>query len=150
MYLSGGATVKRIKDLKTRGVGTHGIQRKASVGDAVREFLEKDVSSLVVYDGEKMVGIFTKNDLVGCSCHPDGIRGLKVGDYMETGVFTTTVDADLDDVMKVMTDKGFRHVPVLEGNRVVGMVTSIDILVHQRTHFGEQTDELLRYIQGSY
>ena len=143
--------MKRIKDLKTRGVGTHGIQREASVADAVREFLEKDVSALVVYDGEKMVGIFTKNDLVRCcSCDPDGIRGLKVRDHMKTGVFTTTVDADLDDVMKVMTDKGFRHVPVLEGNRVVGMVTSIDILVHQRTHFGEQTDELLRYIQGSY
>ena len=51
-YLSGGATVKRIKDLKTRGVGTHGIQREASVEDAVREFLEKEVSALVVYDGE--------------------------------------------------------------------------------------------------
>ena len=143
--------MKRIKDLKTRGVGTHGIQREASVEDAVREFLEKDISALVVYDGGKMVGIFTKNDLVRCcSCHPNEVRGLKVGDYMETGVFTTTVDADLDDVMKVMMDKGFRHVPVLEGNRVVGMVTSIDILVHQRAHFGEQRDELLRYIQGSY
>ena len=142
--------MKRIKDLKTRGVGTHGIQREASVADAVREFLEKDVSALVVYDGEKMVGIFTKNDLVSCSSHPDGIRKLKVGDHMETGVFTTTVDADLDDVMKVMLDEGFRHVPVLEDNRVIGMVTSIDILVHQRAHLGEQRDELLRYIQGSY
>ena len=142
--------MKRIKDLKTRGVGTHGIQREASVEDAVREFLEKDISALVVYDGEKMVGIFTKNDLVSCSCHPDGIRGLKVGDYMETGVFTTTVDADLDDVMSIMRAEGFRHVPVLEDSRVVGMVTSIDILVHQRAHLGEQKDELLRYIQGSY
>ncbi len=142
--------MKRIRDLKTRGVGTHGIQREASVEDAARDFLEKDVSALVVYDGEEMVGIFTKNDLVSCSCHPDGIRSLKVSDYMETGLFTTTVDADLDDVIKVMIDKGFRHVPVLEGNRVVGMVTSIDILVYQRAHLGEQRDELLRYIQGSY
>ena len=143
--------MKRIKDLKTRGVGTHGIQREASVEDAVREFFEKEVSALVVYDGEEMVGIFTKNDLVRCcSCHPDGTRGLKVGDHMETRVFTTTVDSDLDEVMKVMMDKGFRHVPVLEGNRVVGMVTSVDILVYQRTHLGAERDELLRYIQGSY
>ena len=150
-YRSGGATVKRIKDLKTRGVGTHGIQQEASVEDAVREFLEKDISALVVYDAERMVGIFTKNDLVRCcSRHPDGIRGMKVRDHMKTDAFTTTVDADLDEVMKVMMDRGFRHVPVLEGSRVVGMVTSIDILVHQRAHLGEQSAELLRYIQGSY
>ncbi len=143
--------MKRIKDLRTRKVGTHGIQREASVEDAVHELLDKEVGALVVYDGGKMVGIFTKNDLVTCcSCHPDGIRGLKVEDYMKTGLFTTTVDADLDDVMKVMIDNGFRHVPVLEGNRVVGMVTSIDILVHQRADLRGQRDELIRYIQGSY
>jgi signal-transduction protein with cAMP-binding, CBS, and nucleotidyltransferase domain len=49
-----------------------------------------------------------------------------------------------------MMDRGFRHVPVLEDGRVVGMVTSIDILVHERARLGEQSAELLRYIQGSY
>ena len=142
--------MKRIKDLRTRGIGTHGIQQESSVEDAVREFLVKDVSALVVYDGEKMVGIFTRNDLVRCcGDHPDGIRGLKVGDYMKTDVFTTTVDANLDDVMEIMLKKGFRQVPVLEGDKVVGMVTSIDILVHQKSHLGDERAALLRYIEGS-
>ena len=143
--------MKRIKDLRTRRVGTHGIQQESSVEDAVREFLVKEVSALVVYDGEKMVGIFTRNDLVRCcGDHPDGIRGLKVGDHMKTDVFTTTVDANLDDVMEIMLKRGFRHVPVLEGDKVIGMVTSVDILVHQKSHLGDESAALLRYIQGSY
>ncbi|MBW2243313.1 MAG: CBS domain-containing protein [Deltaproteobacteria bacterium] len=142
--------MKRIKDLRTRRLGTHGIQQEASVEDAVREFLTTDVSALVVYDGKKLAGIFTKNDLVRCvGDHPDGIRGINARDYMQTNVFTATVDADLDNVMEVMVEKGFRHVPVLEGDEVVGMVTSIDILVHQKSHLGSERDELVRYIQGS-
>ena len=142
--------MKRIKDLRTRGLGTHGIQQEASVEDAVREFLAREVGSLVVYDGKKLAGIFTKNDLVRCvGDHPDGIRGIKVGDYIKRNVFTATVDANLDEVMEAMVEKGFRHVPVLEGDEVVGMVTSIDILIHQKSHLGSERDELLRYIQGS-
>lgn len=142
--------MKRIKDLRTRGLGTHGIQQESSVEDAVREFLATDVSALVVYNGKKLVSIFTKNDLVRCvGDHPDGIRGIKVSDYMKTNLFTATLDANLDDVMEVMVEKGFRHVPVLEGDEVVGMVTSIDILLHQKSHLGSERDELVRYIQGS-
>ncbi len=142
--------MKRIKDLRTRGLGTHGIQQESSVEDAVREFLATDASVLVVYDGKKLVGIFTKNDLVRCvGDHPDGIRGIKVGDYMQANLFTVTVDADLDEVMEVMVEKGFHHVPVLEGDEVVGMVTSSDILLQQKSHLGGERDELVRYIQGS-
>ena len=60
----GSRIVKRIKDLRTRGLGTVGIQQESSVEDAVREFLATDLGALVVYDGKKLVGIFTRNDLV--------------------------------------------------------------------------------------
>ena len=71
--------MKRIKDLKTRKGGVQGISQDASIVDAIQRFLEVDVSALVVYDdGEKLVGIFTKNDLVRCCAqHPDGIREVK-------------------------------------------------------------------------
>lgn len=143
--------MERIKDLKTRGIGTYDVQADASIEDAVLEFLDKCISALIVYDGKKMVGIFTKNDLVRCcASNPDGIRGLKVADYMKTNVLTTTVDADLDEVMETMVEKGWRHMPVVEGKRVVGMVTAADILIHQKRDLGQERDELLRYIRGSY
>jgi signal-transduction protein with cAMP-binding, CBS, and nucleotidyltransferase domain len=52
--------------------------------------------------------------------------------------------------MAVMVKRGFRHVPVLEGGRAVGMVTSEDILTHQNEILQVEREELVRYVQGSY
>lgn len=143
--------MKRIKDLKTRRGGVHGIPQDAAVEEAVHRFLETDVSSLVVYEGDKLVGIFTKNDLVRCCArHPDGIRKVKVEQYMKRNPFTADIRDNLDDVIGAMIKRGFRHVPVLEQGRAVGMVTPIDILEHQKGLLGGEKDELVRYIRGSY
>jgi len=130
--------VKRIKDLKSRAIGTLSISRDASIEDAVRELVEHDVSALVVYDGERLAGI------------SDGIGGLKVADYMKRDLYTAQVDSNLDEVVERMVEGGFRHIPVLDGDRVVGMVTPIDILVHQKGGLEGEREELVRYIQGLY
>jgi CBS domain-containing protein len=146
-----GWTVKRIKDLKSRAIGTLGIPQKASIADAVREFVKHDVSALVVYEGERLAGILTKNDLVRCCAqHPEGIGGLKVTDYMKRDLYTAQIDTNLDEVVERMVEGGFRHVPVLDGERVVGMVTPIDILVYQKGALEGEREALIRYIQGLY
>ena len=143
--------MKRIKDLKTRAIGTYGIAHTASIVDAARELVDKNIGALIVYDGDKMVGLFTKNDLVRtCAEHPDGLATLTVGARMKTDIYTSTMDANLDDVVAVMIEKGFRHVPVLEADQVVGMITSIDILLYQRDLLSQENVNLMRYIRGSY
>jgi CBS domain-containing protein len=143
--------MKRIKDLKTRQGGVHGISQDASVEEAIRKFLETDISSLVVYEGETLVGIFTKNDVVRCcASHPDGIRNLKIADFMKRDPYTASVHDNLDDVIEEMIAKGFRHVPILEEGRAVGIVTPIDILEHQKGLLRDQHEDLVRYIRGSY
>ena len=137
--------------LQSRGVAIHGIRQTESVEDAVASFIDKKISALAVYDGDQLTGIFTKNDLVRCCAkHPDGVRKLRVSKVMKMNLYTTTPDADLDDVMEAMVKRGFRHVPVLDGGRAVGMVTSEDILAHQNEILQVEREELVRYIQGSY
>ncbi len=143
--------MKRITDLKTRRGGVQSVSQDASVEEAIRKFLDTDVSSLVVYDDEKLVGIFTKNDLVRCCAqHPEGIRKVKVAQYMKRNPYTASTHQNLDDVIEVMLAKGFRHVPILEHGRAVGIVTPIDILEHQKGLLRGEHEELVRYIRGSY
>ncbi len=140
--------MKRIKDLRTRHGGVQSISQDASIEDAVHKLLEADVSSLAVYDGEKLVGIFTKNDVVRCCAgHPDGFRKVKVAQHMKRNPYTASIDDNLDDVIEVMVAKGFRHVPIVDSGRVVGMVTPIDILDHQKGLLAGQHEELIRYIR---
>ena len=137
--------------LQSRGIAIHGIQQTESVEAAAAAFIDKEVSALVVYDGDQLTGIFTKNDLVRCCVtHPEKVPKLRVSEVMKTNLYTTTPDADLDDVMEAMVKKGFRHVPVLEAGRAVGMVTAQDILTHQNEILQVEREELLRYIRGSY
>jgi CBS domain-containing protein len=143
--------VKRIKDLTTRRGGVQSVAHDASVEEAARKFIDADVGSLVVYDGEKLVGIFTKNDLVRCVArHPDGIGDQKVSSHMKRNPYTASIHDDLDAVITKMIEGDFRHVPVLDGDRAVGMVTPIDILEHQKGLLAGQHEELVRYIRGSY
>jgi len=144
--------VRRVSDmLRSREVAIEGIQQTASVQEAVARFLGKKISALVAYDGERLVGIFTTNDLVRCcNEHPLDVGKLKVAEVMKTNPFTTTPEADLDDVMAMMVERGFRHVPVVEGKQAVGMLTSLDILAHQNEILQVDRNDLLRYIQGSY
>ena len=137
--------------LRSREVAIEAIQQTASVQEAVARFLGKKINALVAYDGERLVGIFTTNDLVRCcNEHPLDVGKLKVAEVMKTNPFTTTPEADLDDVMAMMVQRGFRHVPVVEGKQAVGMLTSLDILAHQNEMLQVDRNDLLRYLPNSH
>ncbi|MBW2373305.1 MAG: CBS domain-containing protein, partial [Deltaproteobacteria bacterium] len=76
--------------------------------------------------------------------------GLQVADNMKRDLYTAQVASNLDVMVERMVEGGFRHIPVLDGDRVVGMVTPIDILVHQKGGLEGEREELVRYIQGLY
>jgi CBS domain-containing protein len=137
--------------LRSREVVTHAIQQTATVQEAVADFLDNKISSLVVYDRERLAGIFTKNDLVRC-CHRHlgDVSTLKVAEAMKTDLYVTQPDADVDEVIAVMVEREFRHVPVVENGRVIGMLSSQDILTHKNDLLQVEREELMRYIQGSY
>ena len=137
--------------IRLKGHQVHTIQKMTTVVEAARAFLEKKVSSFLVADGDQVIGIFTKNDLVRSAVNrPEGFGDLAVDSLMTAGPFTTTPDADLEDVFSQMVERGFRHVPVLDDGKAVGMITSIDILVHQKEAISFDNKELMKYIFGSY
>jgi CBS domain-containing protein len=127
------------------------IAPQASVADAARAFVEHGVSSLLVVEGGKLLGLITKNDLTRCCAEqPTSLQRAAVSDYMQTELYTTTPDVDLDELVRTMVQRGFHHVPVLEGETPVGMVTHGDILASECSRLHGEENELLAYIQGIY
>ena len=137
--------------IRTKGHQVHGIQKDTPLSGAARAFMEKQVSSFLVYDGDKLVGIFTKNDLIRCcSLHRPELGDPPVSATMTTDLFAVPSSADLEDVFKETMRRGLHHVPVIDGDKAVGMLTPIDILIHQKSAASFENQELLRYISGSY
>ncbi len=140
-------TVRQLLDHKGRNVWS--IRPDATVYEAIAKMAEKDAGSLVVMDGEKLVGIITerhyaRNIMLKGKASPT----TPVGDIMERRVVCATPEQTAEQCMAVMTDKRVRHLPVLEGKKVIGIISIGDLV---KNIIGDQKfiiDQLVHYIHG--
>lgn len=129
----------------------HTAPATATVAEAARILLETEVSSLLVLEGDTASGIFTKNDLLRRYLEsPTGFDRKELRDVQSKPLFSTELDANLNDVFAEMVDRGIHHAPVFDGGKAVGMITPIDILLYLKEAVRHENEHLIRYIQGSY
>jgi len=140
-------TVRQLLDQKGRAVWT--IHPDATVFDAIAKMAENDIGSLVVVDGEKLVGIITerhyaRNVVLKGKTSPT----TPVRDIMERRVICARPEQTVEQCMALMSDKRVRHLPVLEGKRVTGIVSIGDLV---KSIIGDQKfiiEQLEHYIHG--
>jgi CBS domain-containing protein len=122
------STIKSILDRK--GSNFWFIDPEASVLDTVKRLNEKKIGALIVMDGDHLAGIFSERDFVrlmaeqGTAC-----LDQHVGDVMTSQVYVVKPSTPVDDCMALMSEKGIRHVPVMEGKDVLGIVSNRDVVV---------------------
>jgi CBS domain-containing protein len=120
-------TVKHVLDKKGRDV--HSIHPDASVFDALKRMAENDIGSLIVLEGDKLVGIITERHY----SREIALKGRTspatlVRDIMSTRVMFARPEQSVEECMAVMTARAVRHLPVLENKRVVGIVSIGDMV----------------------
>jgi CBS domain-containing protein len=104
-------------------------------------------AAVVVDDGEHVVGIISERDLVhGLARHGARLLDMHVGDLMTRDVVTCSVDLDIDGVMKEMTNSRIRHLPVVDGGRLAGIISIGDVVKHRLDELEDEADQLKRYI----
>ena len=118
--------VKKLLDKK--GPEVYSISPDATVYDALRLMAEKEVGALVVLEDAKMVGIFSERDyarkiiLKGKSSKETPVREIMTSEVIHTGP-----DEKVSKCLSLMTKHRFRHLPVLDEGRVVGMLSIEDV-----------------------
>ena len=140
-------TVRHILQQKGRDFWT--IDPDATVFDALAKMAEKDVGSLVVMDREKLIGIITerhysRNVILKGKTSPTTL----VREIMERNVVHVRPDQSVELCMALMTEKRVRHLPVLEGDKVMGIVSIGDLLKSIISKQKFVIDELEHYIHG--
>ncbi len=99
--------------------------------EVAQRMMEKNVGSLAVLDGDRVIGIITERDLVAALADPQepgDPAAMTAAAYASTTIKTAHPDEDSRDVAKRMLDEGIRHLPVEEDGRMVGMVSMRDLL----------------------
>jgi len=135
--------------LKVKGNHVWSITLDTSVLDALQIMTEKKVGALLVLEGKKIVGIFSERDFVqGVAEKESCIIKTTVLEYMTPKVITVTPNQTIEDCMVVMTREHFRHLPVVENDELVGMISIGDIVKEIISSEKSRAELLENYIQG--
>jgi len=115
-----------VKDLMNKDVQT--IPTTATVKDAAAKMTEAGIGCLMVVDNFKLAGIVTRDDIIQkvVAAGKDPVK-LKVKDIMTRDVIMVSPADELDYIVDVMKKKRVKKLPVVEGDRLVGMVTTTDV-----------------------
>ena len=140
-------TVRQLLNQKARTVCS--IHPDATVFDAIAKMAENDIGSLIVMEGEKLVGLITerhyaRNVVLKGKTSPT----TPVHDIMERRVICARPEQTVEQCMALMSDKRVRHLPVLEGKKVTGIVSIGDLV---KSIIGDQKfiiEQLEHYIHG--
>ena len=104
-------------------------------------------AAVVIDDADNVIGIISERDLVhGLARHGARLLDMQVGDLMTRDVVTCRTDLDIDGVMKEMTDSRIRHLPVVEGGRLAGIISIGDVVKHRLDELEDEANQLKRYI----
>src|SRR5262245_42686628 len=104
------------------------VKPKTSVQEAITRMLEEEIGSVAVCDGPRLVGIFTERDVLRCAGEGSLFGEVAVEDVMTRRPLTVSPSDDLVGAAQLMADRRIRHLPVCEGEFLVGMIGIRDVL----------------------
>lgn len=133
--------------LRVKGDAVATIGPGATVHDAAREMARARIGALVVLDGDEMVGIISERDVVrGVAEHGADALSHTVSDLMTSPVRTCRPEDSIDEVMALMTESRFRHLPVVVEGSMVGIVSIGDVVKRRVDHLESERQALTEYI----
>ncbi|HEV2414046.1 MAG TPA: CBS domain-containing protein [Candidatus Dormibacteraeota bacterium] len=105
----------------------HTVEPSDTVGEAVAVMAQHRIGSVLVMDGPNLLGIFTERDTVRALSQSHDAPRHQITSWMTGDPKTVGPDTDADEALHLMLEGGFRHLPVVEDGKVVGIVSIRDL-----------------------
>jgi CBS domain-containing protein len=139
--------IKDISRIKGREVIT--VKPHATISEALRHLVNNKIGALPVCDFKGvLLGIISERDIVRWVHRGNtDIGKTQVKDVMTYKVFTADPEEDLENVLRLMTEKCIRHVPVMAGTRCVGILSLRDVIEHRLRTSSNRVKSLDEYIE---
>ena len=126
------------------------IKPDATVRELIALLAKHNIGALVVSnDGSSVDGIVSERDVVRRLHELEAVVDLPVSDIMTAEVQTCTGDDSVHELMKVMTERRFRHLPVVADGRLTGIVSIGDVVKHRMSELEFERDQLDSYVHGA-
>jgi CBS domain-containing protein len=120
-------TVRQI--IQAKGTTVWTISPQASVLEALQLMAEKNIGALLVTEAEQLAGIFSERDYArSVALRGRTAEDTQVGEIMTSRVIYVRPNQSMEDCMALMTDKHIRHLPVMEGEQLLGVISIGDVV----------------------
>jgi len=135
--------------LDRKGTELISIVQDASVFDAIKLMADRGVGSLLVMDGGDLIGIVTERDYARkVIVKGRSSESTEVSEIMSTDIVTATPQQTVNQCMTLMTDRRIRHLPVVAGDEVVGLISIGDLVQAIISDQQQEIEQLEQYISG--
>jgi CBS domain-containing protein len=141
-------TVKQI--LEEKGKDHFSVKSDSSVIDALTKMAEKNIGAMMVIDNGKLTGMFSERDFARNFSKSGHKQDAKVKDLMTINVISVNPNTTINECMAIMTQKHVRHLPVVDNNEIIGIISIGDVvnaIIHDQL---TTIKDLEKYITGGY
>jgi len=141
-------TIARV--LHGKGSAVETIAGDATVFDAVRRLGEKKIGALPVVDGDTIAGIMSERDVVYCLReHGPDVLEWPVSRVMSSPAITADSETEVMAALALMTQRRIRHLPVVDGGQIRGIVSIGDLVKHRMDRIEAEAEAMRDYIQSA-
>ena len=141
-------TIARV--LHGKGSAVETIAGDATVYDVVRRLGEKRIGALPVVDGNAIAGIISERDVIYClRDHGPEVLEWPVSRVMSSPAITADSETEVMAALALMTQRRIRHLPVVDGGQIRGIVSIGDLVKHRMERIEAEADAMRDYIQSA-
>lgn len=120
------------------------------VGTVVARLVERRIGAVPVVQGDRAVGIFSERDVIRCIVkHGGAAMAMRIGDVMTAPPVTVTPDTGVMAALSLMSKRRFRHLPVVDGERLVAFISIGDLVKHRIDSVEAEAAAMRDYISGA-
>jgi len=136
--------------LQDKGSAVETIAGDATLFDAVRRLGEKRIGALPVVDGGRIAGIMSERDVIYClRDHGPEVLDWPVSRVMSSPAITADSETTVLAALALMTQRRIRHLPVVDGGQIRGIVSIGDLVKHRMERIEAEADAMRAYIQSA-
>ena len=129
---------------------TNTVVKETKVVDIAHILTKEKIGAIVILEKEKVIGILSERDIVRAFTQKKSVRNTKAQEIMTKNVFTCSLEDNNEDLLTLMVNKHFWHLPVLDKNKLVGVVSIGDLVKDRTKRLKKEIDQLKSYVTKSY
>ena len=136
--------------LQTKSADVTAVPRTTTVAEAVKLLADKRIGAVPVLDGDAVAGIFSERDVIhALATHGAAALDQEIGDVMTAPAITVSRGEAVLGALSLMTRRRIRHLPVIEGGRMIGFISIGDLVKYRIDRIEADADAMRSYIQSA-